>query len=186
MRHLGTVDLEDSEILLRQFCVGDYESVFLNWANDSEVTKYLNWKTHETISDSEKYVRRTVLQYSDLFFYHWAIVAKTEGKFPIGAIFVTEVDDQVDKVHIAYNIGKQWWNKGYTSSSLRLLIRFFFEEVLVNRIEARHDPRNPNSGLVMKKCGLKYEGTLRQWEMNNQGVCDASYYSILADDYFNN
>ena len=31
----------------------------------------------------------------------------------------------------------------------------------VNRIESRHDPRNPNSGKVMKKCGMKYEGTLR-------------------------
>ena len=52
----------------------------------------------------------------------------------------------------------------------------------MNRIESRHDPRNPNSGRVMKKCGMIYEGTLRQSDRNNQGICDASYYAILASD----
>ena len=28
----------------------------------------------------------------------------------------------------------------------------------------------------MKKCGMKYEGTLRKADKNNQGICDASYY----------
>ena len=64
------------------------------------------------------------------------------------------------------------------------LLQFFFEEVGVNRIESRHDPRNPNSGKVMQKAGLRYVGTLRQSDWNNQGVCDAAYYTILADDYF--
>lgn len=39
--------------------------------------------------------------------------------------------------------------------------------------------RNPNSGEVMKKCGMKYEGTLRSSDWNNQGVCDACYYALL-------
>lgn len=50
------------------------------------------------------------------------------------------------------------------------------------KIESRHDPRNPNSGAVMKKCGMMYEGTLRQADWNNQGICDASYYAILKND----
>jgi len=35
----------------------------------------------------------------------------------------------------------------------------------------------------MKKCGMKYEGTLRMADRNNQGICDASYYAILKDEY---
>lgn len=49
-------------------------------------------------------------------------------------------------------------------------------------IEARHDPRNPNSGKVMQKCGMKYEGTLRCSDRNNQGLCDASYYALLKSE----
>ncbi|HML49632.1 MAG TPA: GNAT family protein, partial [Clostridia bacterium] len=52
----------------------------------------------------------------------------------------------------------------------------------MNRIEARHDPRNPNSGLVMKACGMRYEGTARASDWNNQGICDACHYAILKAD----
>ena len=59
---------------------------------------------------------------------------------------------------------------------------FLFDVVEVNRIEARHDPRNPHSGNVMKKCGMKFEGTLRSSDWNNQGICDACYYGLLNMD----
>lgn len=36
----------------------------------------------------------------------------------------------------------------------------------------------------MLKCGLKYEGTLRQGDISNQGVVDGARYAILAEDYF--
>ena len=29
---------------------------------------------------------------------------------------------------------------------------------------------------------MKYEGTLRQADRNNQGICDASYYGLLASE----
>ena len=55
-------------------------------------------------------------------------------------------------------------------------------EVGMCRIEARHDPCNPNSGAVMRKCGMQYEGTLRQADWNNQGIVDVSIYSIVSTD----
>ena len=96
-----------------------------------------------------------------------------------------EQRDDIKMVHIGYCIGQKWWCCGYTSEALKELIRFFFEDVCVNRIESRHDPRNPNSGKVMLKCGLKCEGTMRQDDINIQGVCDSVRYAILAEEYFN-
>ena len=92
------------------------------------------------------------------------------------------IDEAVGKAHIGYCIGKPWWHKGIMSEALGAVIDFLFDEVGVNRVESRHDPRNPNSGAVMKKCGMKFEGTLRQSDRNNQGICDACYYAILADE----
>ena len=64
------------------------------------------------------------------------------------------------------------------------IINFIFDEVKVNRIESRFDPNNPHSGKVMVKCGLKFEGTLREADWNNQGICDTSMYAILAKDFY--
>jgi ribosomal-protein-alanine N-acetyltransferase len=34
----------------------------------------------------------------------------------------------------------------------------------------------------MAKCGMRFEGTQRQASFNNQGLCDLSWYGILASD----
>lgn len=75
-----------------------------------------------------------------------------------------------------------FWNKGIITESLNAVIKFFFEEVGINRIEAKHDINNPASGEVMKKCGMQFEGILRQAGKNNTGLCDLAVYSILKDD----
>jgi aminoglycoside 6'-N-acetyltransferase I len=36
----------------------------------------------------------------------------------------------------------------------------------------------------MQKAGLRYEGTSIQSDWNNQGICDAANYALLAQDYF--
>lgn len=96
------------------------------------------------------------------------------------------MDEKRDKVHIGYCIGSKWWRKGYTSEAFSRIIPFLFNEVKALRIEAQHDPNNPNSGKVMRKCGLSYEGTLRKADWNNRGIVDACIYGLLAEDYYKN
>lgn len=93
------------------------------------------------------------------------------------------MNERTETLHIGYCIGSRWWRKGYTSEAFSAIIPFLFDEVKAGRIEAQHDPENPNSGLVMQKCGLRYEGTLRKADWNNRGIVDACMYAILRDDY---
>ena len=88
-----------------------------------------------------------------------------------------------NSIEIGYCIGIEWWNKKIVSEAFSAIISFAFRKMNVNRIVARHDTNNPYSGKVMIKCGLKYEGTLRQADWNNQGIIDVVYYSILASEY---
>lgn len=183
MEHKGTVRIETDRLILRRFTPDDAPAMYKNWASDDEVTKYLMWPSHGDVSVSETVLRDWVGNYAKDDFYQWAIVFKEYSDEPIGSIAVVNtVDASVGKAHIGYCIGKPWWHKGITSEALGAVMDFLFNEVGVNRVESRHDPRNPNSGAVMKKCGMKYEGTLRQSDWNNQGICDACYYAVLADE----
>ncbi|MDR0321249.1 MAG: GNAT family N-acetyltransferase [Treponema sp.] len=183
MEHLGTKELYTKRLILRRFIIEDAENMFKNWAYDDEVTKYLTWTSHKDISDSKYFIEQWIQKYEKNDFYDWAIVLK-ELNEPIGSIGVVKQLDDIKMVHIGYCIGKKWWNKGFVSEALNRLIKFFFEEVGVNRIESRHDSNNPNSGKVMVKCGMKYEGYMRQADKNNQGIGDTIYYGIIAEDYF--
>ncbi len=182
MNHLGTKTLETERLILRRFTMNDVPDMFNNWARDDEVTKYLMWTSHKNILVSKAYIEFLINGYAQPNMYDWGIELKEIGQV-IGSIGVIRFDDKVEYVHIGYCIGKQWWNKGITSEAFSAVIKYLLEEVKVNRIESRHDPRNTGSGKVMKKCGLQYEGTLKESDINNQGICDASWYALLRKDY---
>lgn len=183
MKHCGTKQLETDRLILRRFVSEDADAMYRNWASDDEVTKYLVWPTHLNLETSQQVLDDWINSYSNDNYYQWAIVLKENGNEPIGSISVVNMKEQISMVHIGYCIGRAWWHKGITSEALRAVMDFLFDVVDVNRIELRHDPRNPNSGKVMKKCGMKYEGTLRSSDWNNQGICDACYYALLKSEH---
>ena len=183
MTHLGTKVIQTPRLTLRPFRWEDMLPMFRNWESDPAVTEFLRWPTAKSTDETKQVLGDWISSYSDPAFYLWAIVPGDLGE-PIGSISVVERDDTVKKVHIGYCIGSKWWHKGFTSEAFAAIIPFFFEEVGVNRIESQHDPRNPHSGHVMEKCGLTYEGTLRQADHSNQGIVDACMYSILASEYY--
>lgn len=184
MNQLGTVQIETDRLLLRKFVISDSQALFYNWANDTEVTKYLTWPTHSSIDISEKVLKEWVKRYDDNKFYQWAIILKENGNEPIGTISVVHMNEEIDMMHIGYCIGRNWWHQGITSEAFGGIIQFLIEQVGVKRIESRHDSRNSNSGKVMLKCGLRHEGTLRNADINNQGICDAVMYGLLSEDYY--
>ena len=180
MKHLGTKQINTGRLILRRFSVDDAQAMYDNWASDPEVTKYLTWPAHSGPEVSRMVLDSWVVGYERDDFYQWAI--EFEGE-PIGSISGVSKTAPAELVHIGYCIGRKWWHQGIMSEVLSAVIRFFFEEVGVNRIETRHDPNNPHSGGVMRKCGMRFEGTLRQSDWNNQGICDASWYAILRSEY---
>lgn len=182
MRHVGTRRLETERLILRQFTVDDAAAMFKNWASDDEVTRFLTWPTHTGVEVSRSVLDDWVASYGREDFYQWAIVLKELGNEPVGSIGAVSLNDDLSLIHIGYCIGRSWWHRGITSEALSRLLDFFFDEVGANRIESRHDPRNPHSGMVMKKCGMHYEGTMRSADRNNQGICDCSWYAILRMD----
>ena len=182
MKHLGTKKLETERLILRPFIPEDAPAMYHNWASDPEVTKYLTWPTHSSLDVSRWVVNDWVSHYGENAYYQWAIVPTDLGE-PIGSIAAVQVNDDAQWVEIGYCIGKSWWHRGIVTEALGAVIAFFFDEVGMGRIQARHDPRNPNSGAVMIKCGMTYEGTLRRADRNNQGICDAAIYGILREEY---
>lgn len=177
--HKGTQALQTPRLTLRPFLADDAKAMFTNWASDPEVTKFLTWPTHTNLEVSQWVCNDWVSHYTEPDYYQWAIVYAGQ---PIGSIAVVEHDDRVGKAQIGYCIGRNWWHMGIVSEALKAIMDYLFNEIGFDRIEARHDVRNPHSGNVMKKCGMKYEGTLRQSDWNNQGVCDACWYALLKNE----
>lgn len=178
MNHLGTVRLETERLILRPFQIGDAVDMYQNWARDDRVTKFLTWPSHKSVEESKEVLETWALEYPNPTWYQWCIELKELGQ-AIGSISVVHQNEEIASVEIGYCIGHDYWNRGITSEAFQAVIDFFFLQVNANRIESRHDPRNPNSGKVMATCGLRYEGTRIQADKNNMGICDAALYGFI-------
>lgn len=183
LNHVGSMQLESERLYLRRFEDVDSVLMYKNWASSSKVTRYVTWFPHQNVEETKQVICSWVNKYADNSYYQWAIVLKTTNE-PIGSIGVVRQKDDVGIAEIGYCIGDAFWHMGYTSEALSSVIDFLFSVVGYNRIFAIHDIRNPNSGKVMLKCGMKYEGTFREVGLTKEKeVLTVSTYAILRSEW---
>ena len=183
MEQKGTCPIETGRLYLGRFTMNDVYAVYENWAKDPYVTRFLTWPAHINPDITRQILLEWIESYLKPDFYQWGITRKDDPGTPIGTISAVKIDEETETVSIGYCLGRDWWNQGIMSEALWGVIRFFFEELHLNRVEACHDINNPASGKVMEKCHMTYEGTLRQGGRNNQGIADLAVYSILREEY---
>jgi RimJ/RimL family protein N-acetyltransferase len=90
-----------------------------------------------------------------------------------------------DRAEIGYWIGVPYWGRGYASEAAAAVVRYGFEELGLNKIYAGYFSRNPASGAVLRKIGMRYEGTLRQHHKKWGEYVDVEFYAILRADFTN-
>jgi [ribosomal protein S5]-alanine N-acetyltransferase len=86
------------------------------------------------------------------------------------------------RAELGYWVGREHWGHGYATEAAAALLRFGFDELRLQRVYAFHLSRNPASGRVMQKIGMRHEGRLRQhvrkWEM----LEDLDVYGVLRGE----
>jgi len=88
-----------------------------------------------------------------------------------------------DRGEIGYWVGVPFWGRGYATEAGRAVLRYGFEELGLNRIEAAHFANNPASGRVMQKIGMKHEGRLREAVKKWNQYLDTEMYAILRREW---
>ena len=181
MNKTGTRTIETPRLILRRFTADDAGDMYRNWANDPAVTKFLTWPAHESEAVSEAILNDWIPRYEDGGFFNWAVEWRETGAV-IGNISVVRLQEELDAADMGYCLGRAFWGQGIMAEALRAVMACLFDEAGLNRVAACHDANNPNSGRVMRKAGMRYEGTMRQAGRNNTGVCDLVWYAMIKSD----
>ncbi len=111
----------------------------------------------------------------------WAITCKKEG-FLIGAIGLS-IDLVHQKAELGYWVGRPYWSNNYATEAGTAVLEYGFTLAGLNRIYSRHLGKNPASGRVMQKLGMKYEGCLRSDAWKWGKFEDIKVYGILKSEY---
>ena len=148
---------------------------------DPEVSRHVLWDTHKSIRDSRQFLRAAIRQYRRGLPASFAITLRDSGRM-IGTIGFMWINTDYKSAEVGYSLSRDYWNQGIMTEALREVVRFGFEELGLNRIEAQHETSNPASGKVMAHVGMQYEGILRQRIKNKGRYVDVALYAILRGD----
>ena len=173
--------LETHDLVLRPMRMKDAADIY-SYASDREVSRFVLWEPHRNMSDTRAYIRSVRSLYRRGLPSSWAVVHRDSGHV-IGSIGFMGYSSVHSVAEVGYSFARPFWNHGYASQALRAIVVSAFHSIPgLNRIEAQHDVRNPASGRVMQKCGMRREGIMRERLMNKSEFIDVEVYAILRRD----
>lgn len=150
---------ETERLLLRKPRLEDAQAIFEGWAQDPEVTRYLTWRPHERIEQTQEFIRSCIRSWEGATRFPYIITLKETGEV-IGMI-----DPRIEgpKIGIGYIAARPHWGKGYMPEATRALIDLAFQQPSIYRVYATTDLENIASRRVLEKVGMQCEGILRRY-----------------------
>ena len=164
---------KEEDVALAKEFINDYETKRL-LAIDAAFPISL-WEEEEWMK-SKKNTRGLV--------YDFAIETLKEGKY-IGGCSINKLNVKNRNCTIGIMIGdKEYWGKGYGSDTLKVLIKFIFEELNMNKIKLGVFSFNERAKACYKKIGFKEEGILKDEIFREGKYNDEIIMALFAKDYF--
>lgn len=84
---------------------------------------------------------------------------------------------------LGYVLGEAAWGNGYATEAAGALLRWAFDTLDLNRVQAEVDTRNAASARVLEKLGFVREGTLREDCVVNGEVSSSWVYGLLRREW---
>ena len=173
--------LYTERLSLRAMHVIDAEDMF-DYARRPEVTKYLLWSEHKDITFTRDYLYYIGRRYALGDFYDWAIIDRESRKM-IGTCGFTRIDTANNSAEIGYVLNPDFHRRGFGSEAVKRILKFGFEELGINRIEARFMQGNEASLALMLSVGMTFEGYMRDLVFVKGSYRTVGVSSILRSEY---
>lgn len=151
---------ETEHLIIRPMRMFDAFDMY-EYARMPETSAFLTWCPHTDIEYTKNYLAFVISKYKAGEFYDWAVTLKDEENKMIGTCGFSRIDFSNDVGEIGYVINPDFQGHGYATEAVRAIMRFGFEKLDFNRIEAKFIIGNDASLAVMQKCGMQYEGMAR-------------------------
>jgi ribosomal-protein-alanine N-acetyltransferase len=151
--------IETERLVLRKPRIEDASAIFAGWTQDKEVTRYLTWRPHQTIEQTEQFVQSCLSAWEHEMRFPYMITLKVSDQV-IGMI-----DPRIEgsKVGIGYGAARAHWGRGYVPEATQAIIEWALQQPSIYRVYATTDVENVASQRVLEKVGMQCEGILRKY-----------------------
>ncbi len=166
-------------LILRKFEESDINDIYKIFS-DEDTNRFYPWFPLKKISDARLFWERYVEVYRADSGYAYAVCLNKDNG-PIGYVNVS-LDESYD---LGYGLLPQFRGIGIMSEAVKAVICRIREDGLLY-VTATHDVNNPRSGEVMKRAGMTYRYSYREfWKPKNFWVTFRMYQlNFDGDDTF--
>jgi RimJ/RimL family protein N-acetyltransferase len=111
-----------------------------------------------------------------------AVDRVSDGAF-IGWCGLTGWNPDFRSASLGYVFTSATWGHGYATETAHAVLRWAFDTLDLNRVQAETDTRNVASARVLQKLGFVREGTLREDCVVNGDVSDSWVFGLLRREW---
>jgi len=168
--------------------------VTLRWISEADVDAFYSIYSHPEVmrywstlpladrAAAVELIKEIHEGWQDRTLLKWGIALPSENRL-IGSVTLHNLDFNNRRAEIGYALGREHWGQGYMSEALMGMLRYAFEVLDLNRLEADVDPRNAASIKTLERLGFKREGFLRErWQVGSE-IQDALFYGLLRREW---
>jgi ribosomal-protein-alanine N-acetyltransferase len=174
--------IQTERLLLRPLTATDAETAFRGWTGDAEAMKYVSWLPHGSVGETLGWLKEIEWKFDDDSRlipndnYIWGFALKETGTLFGSGGLIWEEEQRLFQV--GYNIGKDYWNRGYTTEAMAAVLRFAAVNLGVKRVMGGHAKENPGSGRVLEKLGFVYHHDSMTPHVDGARVFDSREYML--------
>ena len=170
MKFANTPALETERLRLRKFTKKDREAL-LALHKDPQVNRFLPWFPLKNLAEATAFWQEHYASaYETGQSYQYAICLKSRD-IPIGYVHV-ETQEPYD---FGYGLSRQYWHKGIMTEACKKVLEQIRSDG-IPYITATHDVKNPKSGEVMKRLGMRYRYSYQElWQPKKELVLFRMY-----------
>lgn len=174
-------ELESERLKYRQVTSEDVENIFKIYS-DPEVAKYDWYKPIATEDEALSIINRYGKEFQNKEELTWGVARKYDNKI-IGYCCLGSFNDDSRRSEIGYGFNRDEWNKGYATEAIKVLVKFGFDIMNFNRIEATVTLGNDASVKALKKANFLQEGIVRERTIMKGKFEDDVILAIIRKDY---
>jgi len=150
---------ETARLWLRPVAVEDADAIFGTYAQDEEVVRYLIWRPHRNLSETQAYVKRCIATPPEV--ERTYMLVSREDNLVRGAFALRQRAPH--RLDCGYVLARRWWRQGLMTEVLTEVTAWALHQGSVFRIGAVCDVDNVGSARLLEKSGFVREGLLRRW-----------------------
>jgi RimJ/RimL family protein N-acetyltransferase len=173
--------LNGKTVLLRQLRNTDAKNISILLTQ--EVATYLKAKIPSPykINEARNFIRKSYEKFKSKKALIFAIDFKinSDNSLFVGIISIEKIDFVNMNSEVGYWIGKDYWYKGITTESLKLLVGYSFNVLNLHKLYASVFSKNISSIRVLEKCHFRKEGELFEHRYKNEKFQNILLYSII-------